>query len=331
VSSSDVAPEPPPTSPRRRPGWKRAIELGFYALLLAFLAIYLRSINYTALSDVQLNWWALVVASVLALAFRYWGAFIWTTLLRSLGAHDVRLDSELLFVYAKSWLGRYIPGTAPWILGKIYFASEHGVPKSKLAVSSLLEAALQIIAQLLFALSILAFDARMEVVPAGLRTTFIIAIVALAVALIPPVFNRLLSWVFRIVRKRALPPEHWASWKTVSQGFVLYAIGSVVGGLSLFFIALTVYPELPYSEVLFVMGVSTLAGAASMLAVFAPGGIGVREGIQILLLSLIMPPEVALVVAVATRVHSVLVDLAFYSLATGQRFRFSRSPKADVP
>ena len=47
------------------------------------------------LRGVRPRWWALVVATVLSLGFRYWGAFIWTVLLRKLGAHDVRLDAEL--------------------------------------------------------------------------------------------------------------------------------------------------------------------------------------------------------------------------------------------
>lgn len=95
--------------------------------------------------------------------------------------------------------------------------------------------------------------------------------------------------------------------------------------------------ELPWSQVFFVMGASSLAGAVSMLAVFAPGGIGVREGVQIALLSVVMPTEFALVVAVATRLHSVLVDLAFYGAArtvlirARRRRRTSAAGTTDTP
>jgi uncharacterized membrane protein YbhN (UPF0104 family) len=319
-----------PPLPPRRPLWKRAFELGFYALLVVFLVVYLSTIDYEALRDLRPQWWALALATGLALTFRYWGAFIWTALLRSLGAHDVRLDAELVYVYAKSWLGRYIPGTAPWILGKIYFASQHGVPRSKLAVSSLLEAALQIIVQLLFALALLAFDPRLDILPPGLRPAFVVGIVALAVALVPKVFNTLLAVGLRVLRRRPLGPEHRASWRTVGTGFGLYAVGAVMGGLSLFFVAKTVYAELPASQLLFVVGVSTLAGAVSMLAVFAPGGIGVREGIQIALLSLVMSTELAFLVAVTTRLHGVAIDVAFYLLARARRTRRRRQAAASA-
>ncbi|MCV2394174.1 flippase-like domain-containing protein [Actinotalea sp. M2MS4P-6] len=317
--STPTPPEAVATPPVRRFGWRRALEWSFYAALMIFLFLYLRSVDYSTLRGLQPVWWALVVASVLALSFRYWGAFIWTTLLRSLGAHDVRLNPELVDVYAKSWLGRYIPGTAPWILGKIYFASQHGVPRSKLAVSSLLEAALQIIVQLLFALTLLAFDPRLDVLPASLRATFVVAIVACVAALVPAIFNRLLSTAFRLLRRGALADEHLVTWPTLLKGFGLYAIGAVVGGLSLYFIARTVDSSLEWAQLPFVVGVSTLAGAVSMLAVFVPGGIGVREGIQVALLSLIMPTEVAVLVAVTTRLHAVLIDLIFFGLARATR------------
>src|SRR5690606_15773151 len=103
------------------------------------------------------------IATLLAMAFRYWGAFIWLAILRTLGATRLRQNlSQLLHVYAKSWLGRYIPGTAPWILGKIYFASKLGVSKNKLAVSSLLEGGLQIIVTLVIAVGILLLDPKVD-------------------------------------------------------------------------------------------------------------------------------------------------------------------------
>lgn len=304
-------------APRRRPRWRRAAELTFYALLVVFLVLYLRSIDLAALREVRPLWWSLAVATVLALAFRFWGAFIWTTLLRGLGAHDVRLSPELAEVYARSWLGRYIPGTAPWILGKIWFASQHGVSRSKLAVSSLLEAALQIIVQLVFALSLLLGDRRLDVVAAPLRAVLVVGLALCLVALVPRVFNALLSLALRVVRRGPLATEHAVTWPTVGTGFALYAVGAVVGGASLFFVAKTVDPTLGVAQLPFVVGVSTLAGAVSMLAVFAPGGIGVREGIQIALLSLIMPTELALLVAVSTRLHGVLVDLLFFAVTRG--------------
>jgi uncharacterized membrane protein YbhN (UPF0104 family) len=294
---------------------KRAVPIIFYILLIVFLYFYLRSIDFSRIKDIDFNWWYLAVATVFALLFRYFGAYIWTVILRSLGAEDIRFSKTLIYVYAKSWLGRYIPGTAPWILGKIYFAARQGISKKKLAVSSLLEAALQIVVQILVALGLIAFDTRLDVVAPEIKVGFIILAILCLVILIPPVFNLFISSAYKLIKKKVLEPGHLASSKTILKGFTLYVIGSLLAGLSLFFIAKTVYPALPYNQLSFVIGVSTLASAVSMLAIFAPGGIGVRESIQLVLLSIIMPTEFALVVTIATRLWSVVIDLMFFTLA----------------
>lgn len=287
----------------------------FYTLLVVFLLLYLRTIDFTKVLNINFNWWWLVVASVLALAFRYWGAYIWIVILRSLGALNIHLSRALIYIYAKSWLGRYIPGAAPWILGKIYFASQQGISKNKLAVSSMLEAGLQIIVQLLFAFSLLVFDPRLDIIPSNLKVLIVIAILGCLVALIPKVFNTFLSLAYKVVKRKPFSKEHYATNKTIASGFGLYIVGSIMSSLSLFFIAKAVYPTLGFDEIFFVMGVSTLAGAVSMLAVFAPAGIGVREGIQLTLLSVIMPTEIALVITVATRLWSVVTDLLFFAIS----------------
>ncbi|HSX15543.1 MAG TPA: hypothetical protein VLF40_02025, partial [Candidatus Saccharimonadales bacterium] len=102
---------------------------------------------------------------------------------------------------------------------------------------------------------------------------------------------------------------------TVFQGATLYLADAIINGLSLFFIAKAVDPSLAYSNIIFAMGAGSLAGAASMLAIFAPSGLGVREGIQLVLFSLIMPKELALAVTIITRLWSVGVDFAFFGLS----------------
>ncbi len=289
----------------------KSIPWLFYSLLVIFLALYLRSIDYSKLTNLSIAWECVLIATIFALAFRYWGAYIWVVLLRSLGAVNVRLSRTLIYIYAKSWLGRYIPGTAPWILGKIYFASKQGISKNKLAVSSLLEGALQIIVQFLFALALLAFDPRLDVISNEIKLVILLAIIGCIIALIPQVFNRLIAKAYKLIKKKDFSHEHYASGKTIGKGFLLYTVGALLSSISLFFIAKAVYPSLGYDQLLFVMGVGTLSGAVSMVAIFAPSGLGVREAIQLTLLSLIMPTEYALVITIVTRLWSVLTDFLF--------------------
>lgn len=293
----------------------RIIPLAFYVLLITFLVLYLKSVDFSKLTHLHLNWWYLILASLFSLISRYMGTFTWLTILRSLGARDLHLQKQLIYVYAKAWMGRYIPGTAPWILGKIYFASKHGIAKQKLAISSLLEGGLEIVTLLVFALALLIFDKRLNVLGGGFKALMVgVAIVGIVV-LIPAVFNRLIQRAYKLLRHKDIESEHLATNQTILRGTSLYLVNSLINGTSLFFIAKGVDPSLAYHNITFAMGAASLAGAASMLAIFAPSGIGVREGIQLVLFSLIMPKELALAVTIITRLWSVGMDFVFFGLS----------------
>lgn len=300
----------------QRPIIKAAIKIIpyiFYALLLIFLVLYIKNIDFSQFKSVHIDWRFVVIASVFGLAMRFWQIFIWFTLLRNLGAKDLKKSTrQLAYVYAKSWLGRYIPGTAPWILGKIYFASKHGISKSKLAVSSLLEGALQVSIVMAVAFAVLLFDARLNIISGTLKLLMVGVLIACVVAIYPPVFNRLISLAYKLLRKKKIDAEDLASNKTILQGALLYVIGALLSGTALFFIAKAIYPPLAYDNLLYVLGVSNLAGALGMLAIFAPSGIGVREGILLALLSVVMPAEYALLVTVTSRLWDVAMDGIFF-------------------
>jgi uncharacterized membrane protein YbhN (UPF0104 family) len=297
----------------------------FYVLLAVFLVLYLRSVHFSKLAHLHLNWWYLGLASLLALAARYLGTYTWIVILRTLGATDLHLSRQLLFVYAKAWMGRYIPGTAPWILGKIYFASKHGISKQKLTVGSLLEAGIQIVTLLVFSLALLVFDKRLDVLGTDFKALMIGVAIAGIVILVPAVFNRLFGFAYTLLRRKTMGQEHLASGRTIAYGSLLYLGGAVLNGLSLFFIAKGVDPHLAYSNILFAAGAASLASAASMLAVFAPTGLGVREGIQLVLFALLMPKELALAVTVITRLWSIGIDVVFFGLSSATAERTIKS------
>lgn len=294
----------------------KLIPVAFYALLILFLFFYLKSIDFSQFKTVSINWYYMLLASVIGILDRFFTVAIWLVLLSSLGATDLLKSlGELTYVYAKSWMGRYIPGTAPWILGKIYFASKHGISKNKLAVSSVLEGALQITVVMAVAFVMLIFDKRLDVVGNDFKLLMIGVLVVCILAIFPPFFNRLMALPYRMLKRKALHKDDQASASTIGRGTILFVISSFFSGFALFFVAKAVYPSLGYHELLFVMAVGNLASAASMLAIFAPSGIGVREGIQLVLLTVIMPKEIALVIVVITRLWNVVMDLVFLGLA----------------
>jgi glycosyltransferase 2 family protein len=321
---------------KKRPWLRPLLTAVFYVILVVFLVVYLLNIDFSVFATTQIAWWYLIAAAAFALSFRYWQTFIWITVLRGLGATGVRMNAELTFVYAKSWLGRYVPGTAPWILGKIYFASQHGVSKAKLAVGSLLEGAIQVAVLLATSAILLLLDPRLDVVDPSIKLVMVVVVVGAVVGLLPPVFNWLMSLAFRLLRRPALSAENRVRGRTILIAAGQYLFGAALSGLSLYFIVKAIYPDLPISDLLFVVAAGNLAGAASMLAFFAPGGIGVRETIQLVLLGVVVPKAIAVVAVVLTRLWGITMDLAFFgitrlALTIARRRRGPSATPTDVP
>lgn len=164
------------------------------------------------------------------------------------------------------------------------------------------------------ALLMLSSDKRLDIIEYKYKFLILSILACCILVLIPNIFNKLVSAVYKITKRAELNKKHQAGSKTIITGALLYTISALASGLSLFFIAKAIYPELSYGNIFFVMGAGNLASAASMLAFFAPSGLGVREGIQLTLLSLIMPTELALLVTITTRLWSVMMDIIFFGI-----------------
>jgi glycosyltransferase 2 family protein len=309
----------------------------FYGLVIIFVAWYVTRLDWRGLADLAFRYPPFVLATLLALAFRYCGVVTWLQILKGLGARNIANTGELSHVYAKSWLGRYLPGKVTWILGKVYFASQLGIPKRELAVGSLFEGALQVTIVLFLSLSLLAIDPRLDVFTPGQRSLLVLGSVALLLLMLPAVFNRVVAFLYRRTRWQVFPVSAGIDYRTLVTAFGLNALGFALSGLGYFFFTKAIYGELGYEHVYFVAGAFNLAGAVGILSFFAPSGLGVRESIQLILLPLVMPAEVALLVTVAARVWSLSVDLLFFGVswlhrrvAMEVRFR-TRSDSHQIP
>jgi len=92
----------------------------------------------------------------------------------------------------------------------------------------------------------------------------------------------------------------------------------IIAGVRLSFCVMTFHP-VQYSDFLTIITASAASLILGMLAVFAPGGIGIREGVGVFILSTIIPIETAFFVMILSRLLSAITDLgsglfAFYLL-----------------
>lgn len=295
---------------------KAIVTWVFYLVIVVFGVKYVLSLDFTKIGSITYNWWWLLAASVVGLITRVYFTQTWMWMLQNLGGDAKHHRVQLYSVYAKAWMGRYIPGGAAWIVGKIYFASKLGISKIKLGVSSLLEGGLQIIIQLVLACALLAFDPRInQIYPGGTGWLILLAVLGLVVVW-PNVFNPVFKFAYQKVKKESIDPSHLPSHRLILGGLLWFVLTAVTSALSYFFVGMAIDQQVGIEDLLFIMGTSSLAGGLSMLAIFAPSGLGVREAVVIASASLIMSPENALVFAAVSRLWTIVIDLVYWASVT---------------
>ena len=283
----------------------------FFLLVIAFFVYYFRNIDLEKLTTVDVDYFNLSIGVMLLLLARFWLSFTWGQILKMLGVNNFKYV-DLNYVYAKSWLGRYIPGKFTWILGKIYFAFEQGISKSKLSISSILEASLQVgVAILLGATLIFATDGSLINTKSRILMGGITII--MFIVLYPPVFSSLVQIAYKTFQKTQMELTGYNN-NSLLKLMGYFSGFSVVSGIAFFYI-INAFDSIELDKLPFIIGTSSLSGAAGILALIAPSGIGVKEGVQLVLLKSLLTDEAIVIVLIAGRLASILADILFYWLS----------------
>jgi uncharacterized membrane protein YbhN (UPF0104 family) len=230
---------------------------------------------------------------LLAVSAGYLARFAaWTRLASLFGLRaPVRKAGRAYFL---SILGRYIPGKLGLALIRIEAYRPHPPERVALATGTELVTALSAALMLMLA----GIASAPSSFPFWLRLAAPAGMVATLAVLSPPVLHRAAGLVFRLTGRER--PEKLPGFARMFGLTALYIFPGLLQGLGLYALLLSLGPVQPGSY-LAVTGAYYAAGLAGMLAVFAPGGLGVREGILMLVLPLIVPKESAIVAALLLR------------------------------
>jgi uncharacterized membrane protein YbhN (UPF0104 family) len=127
----------------------------------------------------------------------------------------------------------------------------------------------------------------------------------LVIATHPRVLRWGLNLALRAVRR---PPVALSlAWRDVLVWTALMALNYLLLGAG-FHLLLSGLVDVPLALYPFISGAFAVAGVVGVLALFAPSGIGVREGVMAVVLSAVMSPGLAAVAALVSRVWITLAE-----------------------
>lgn len=278
----------------RAVGNKRGIRWLFSGFLFLFSVLFLGGMLWRYWPTLATYPWELSLLPALLACLTYTAALLlvvlaWSFIMRQLGA-DMSFG-EHLRIYCLTFIGIRIPG-APWhVAGRAVLYQRHGISMSISGVAAGLELLLAIVSGLIVGLLIW-FS-----LPESMQTqlVWLAFVLVLALVLMHP-------WVVRKIMKRLGHAEEnvHLRYRDMLWSLLLYLLVWVMDGAVLFLVICALYP-LPWTALPAVTGAGALAGAISMLAFISPSSFGLKEIALSLLLALLIPPGLAVIVAILMR------------------------------
>jgi len=289
--------------------WLRfAVGLPLFVIVCYFVGRSLWSdLRKIEWSELHLHWWAIAAALVCLILARAMNGMNCKALLASLGQR-LRLSRAMSIIWLAS-LGRYIPGKMAVVAGAALMLTREGIRTPAALAALFLSTALMIIVSLIACLPLLLTPALREGMPGAWIAGVAILMIGL-VCLHPRVFTRLCNVALRRLKRQPLPDRLESS--PLLQAVAVSFLRSLFLAAALWFAARSV-ALVNISDFPLFLGSASLASVAGFLAVFAPAGLGVHEGIYLLtLVGLLGAP--ASLLAILFRLLHVIADI-FTALA----------------
>ena len=291
----------------------------YLGLVFVICGWYVRN-NFGVLTEsfTSLNWIYLFLASMCASVYYIFFGIAYKQIQSSLDKTPAKRLSRLQWAKAfiVGYIGRYLPGKIAVFLGRIHYLTQFGFSKRGIFAATLYENLLVVGIALAISVPML-FLVKGEVEPS-------IKYFVLIILLFPGFF-----WCCRSSILKALPPiakrkieAYSAILKSLGmeKSAVVFSSGMMVVsfifmGLTFFFVCSGISTEslsLNFREVYFISSVYIFSGVVGLVAIFAPSGIGVREGVAFIFLYGAvdgLSSEGIVIATIITRVLLMLIEL----------------------
>ena len=243
----------------------------------------------------------LILAGGYGLSAALWGRIVW-----DLGGSALPLlTSVRVFLIAN--LGRYIPGKVWQIAGLAYLAKAEGIPVTVATGAAILGQGVSLTAATLIGIGTLfgMNELWWTLTWPSSMVAFGLALAIIGVVSTPWSFHGIVKTWFRLMRSEL--PEKLGQHRNLGfRWLVLYVLNWGIYCTAFWLLYLSFGEGGTFMQLGPAFAASYVAG---YLAIFAPAGAGIREGVLLILLQPVMATETALVFAIITRLWTTTTEL----------------------
>jgi len=253
---------------------------------------------------------SLFIASILFLwAHFLLAVFGWRLILEKLNVGLPFFKGIKIISYSE--LGKYLPGKIWAWAGRLYFCEKIGIPNSKTFISMVLELALTMISGILIFLISFLFSSRFRM---DINPFLLVAVAVLILMIIhPKVLVRLINFFLRWLKKE--PIKIGLNFSQIFVMMVYYSIIWFCFGIAFYFLINSV-TFIPPSKIPIITGSFAISSTIGVMALFAPAGLGVREGILAVLLNNFFPISLAILISLLSRIWVSIGELVMVGIST---------------
>jgi uncharacterized membrane protein YbhN (UPF0104 family) len=251
------------------------------------------------------------ILSTAIFAFSYF-IQIWAWYLITLKLKIALSPSETLKTWFYSQLGKYLPGKIWLFLSRFHFYESKGKSKKAIAIALYLETVTIIMAAGLIFLAALIFFKEIGPSDSWRQSGWLVLLFLLGfISLHPRVLQKILNWT--LVQFNREPVSLSISYLDVLWILFVCVISWLIGGIGFYLFVDSVCPVAP-QYILFLTGALAISSTLGLIAIFAPSGLGVREGVLVYLLLFMMPPPIAVIISILTRIWMTLIEIGLIGM-----------------
>ncbi|HET9930259.1 MAG TPA: lysylphosphatidylglycerol synthase domain-containing protein [Polyangiaceae bacterium] len=314
---------------------RQALKYFVYAAVLGgigffFYRAFEKNWDKVAAHQFKLDYVALALALFTLVATYIVSMYGWHRSINALSRGPQLTISQSLAAVNSSNLTKYLPGKVWSYAFQLYWLSGAGFSKALITYVNVINLAISIVTTLIAGFFLLLFNPGKLGFGATLAALVGVVVADLvAVKFHAPLIRFGLSQLGRLLKRELTyfepPPRVWLELHAA------HLAAAFTFGLAAYFTSLAIGYSLPLSQAPLVMAALLIADLVGFVAIFVPGGLGVREGFMYVMLGGAGSGSLALTLPLAIRMLNMVVDLGLGGLALHLSRGFARAKPGAPP
>ena len=272
-------------------------------LIFFFISKYIY-INFSLINfkEISFNIFFLILSIIVYVLHVFLNVYVWHIITRQNNCNISLIETFKVRVYSD--FGKYIPGKL-FAYGILFYHYEKkNISKKKIIICSLQESIVSILAPGIISLICMFFLDIKEL--SIYKTSVILLLVFCMIIIHPKLINYFINIFFTLFKKDKV--EITSNYFQILVVLLWSILSWLIYGWSFYFFINSFY-HCELNTYFFLTGAFAISTLFGFLAFFTPGGLGVREGVLMYLMSFSFPISIATLVSLLSRIWSIIIEL----------------------